>query len=478
MARTILIDPVTRIEGHAKITLFLDDRGRVADARLHVSEFRAFEKWCLGRSLWEMPGITARICGICPTSHSTAAAAAGDAILGVRIPPVAAQLRRIANWATIIQSHTLSFIHLSAPDLLLGFESEAERRNLFGLVESHPEIARKGIRLRQFGQEVVRLLEGRRIHPTWVVAGGVRDPLTTETRDQIRAMLPEQLQTAREFLDLSRKLLAAHPREVVAYGSFPSMFLAMTTTDGGLENFGGTLRLLDQSGRVLEAGITADRYDELFGEVEEDWSYMKFPFFRPYGHEGEAGMYRVGPLARLNVAERAGTPRADEELREFRAYGDEGRPVARSFYYHHARLIEILHALERIGELLEDPEITDPHVRAEAGINRPRGVGMAEAPRGTLFHDYEVDENGLLTRINLLIATGQNNRAMNKTILQIAREHLRGERLDEGLLNRVEHGIRIYDPCLSCATHAVGQMPLQVTLVGPGGEVLRQVQRR
>jgi NAD-reducing hydrogenase large subunit len=254
------------------------------------------------------------------------------------------------------------------------------------------------------------------------------------------------------------------------------MYLGMMSEEGGLENFGGTLRLIDMSGRVLEDGIVAERYDALFGEVEEDWSYMKFPYFRPYG-SGEAGMYRVGPLARLNVVERAGTPLADAELREFRAYGEEGRPVAASFYYHQARLIEILHALERIGQLLENPEITDMHVRAQAGVNRNRGVGMAEAPRGTLFHDYEVDDHGLLTRINLLIATGQNNRAMNRTILQIAREHLRGDRLEEGLLNRVEHGIRIYDPCLSCATHAIGKMPLAIALLGPTGQILDRRQR-
>lgn len=477
MTQTVFIDPVTRIEGHAKITLFLDDNGEVADARLHVAEFRGFEKFCLGRPFWEMPGITARVCGICPTSHSLASASAGDAILGVRVPPTATKLRRLANWATIIQSHALSFIHLSAPDLLLGFDSDPARRNLFGLVEARPEVARQGIRLRQFGQEILRLLAGRRIHPTWIVPGGVRWPLAPATRDRIAATLPEYLQTVRGFLDLSRQILEAHPREVAAYGVFPSLFLAMTRDDGGLENCGGTLRLIDQSGRVLEDGIVAERYHELFGEVEENWSYMKFPFFRPYGHEGEAGMYRVGPLARLNVAAKAGTPLADAELRQFRGYGEAGRPVAGSFYYHHARLIEILHGIERIDELLQDPEIASPHVRAQAGVNNSRGAGVAEAPRGTLLHDYQVDENGLLTRVNLLIATGQNNRAMNRTILQIARQHLRADRLEEGLLNRVEHGIRIYDPCLSCATHAVGSMPLELSLVGPKGELLGRVRR-
>ena len=475
MTRTVKIEPVTRIEGHAKIILFLDARGEVADARFQVTEFRGFEKFCLGRPFWEMPGITARVCGICPTSHATASAAAGDTILGVRIPPAATKLRRLVNWATIIQSHTLSFIHLSGPDLFLGFDSDPARRSLFGLYAAKPEIARKGIRLRQFGQEVVRLVEGRRIHPTWVVPGGVRDPLTLEARDRILAILPEYLQTAREFLDLSRQILETHPAEVAAYGNFPSLFLAMRTPEGGLENFGGSLRLIDSHGQIVADGIVPDHYDEIIAEVQANWSYMKFPSYRPYGEED--GVYRVGPLARLNVAEKAGTPLAEEELGAFRAYGEGGETVTGSFYYHHARLIEILHSIERIAELLDDPEITDRQVRAHAAVNQSRGVGVAEAPRGTLFHDYEVDENGQLTRVNLLIATGQNNQAMNRTILQIAKEHIRGDRLEETLLNRVEHGIRIYDPCLSCATHAVGKMPLQIELVGPGGDLLDRVRR-
>ncbi len=477
MTRTVHIEPVTRIEGHAKITLFLGEAGEVSDAQFHVTEFRGFEKFCVGRPFWEMPGITARVCGICPTSHSTASAAAGDAILGVSIPPTAAKLRRLVNWATIIQSHTLSFIHLSGPDLLLGFESDSAKRNLFGLVEAFPEIARKGIRLRQFGQEVVRLVEGRRIHPTWVVPGGVRDPLTVQTRDAILAMIPEYLQIAREFLDLNRRILESHPAEVAAYGNFPSLFLAMLTPEEGLENFGGTLRLIDSRGHIVEDDLPAHRYDEFFEEAQEPWSYMKFPYYRPRGRDGWGGVYRVGPLARLNTAHKAGTPLADEELRRFRAYGEKGGPVTNSFYYHHARLIEILHGLERMAQLLEDPEITSSHVRAHAGVNRQRGVGVAEAPRGTLFHDYEVDQHGLLTRVNLFIATVQNNQAMNRTVLQIAKEHLRADRLDEGLLNRVEHGIRIYDPCLSCATHAAGTLPLEISLVDAGGNLLDRRRR-
>ncbi len=290
-------------------------------------------------------------------------------------------------------------------------------------------------------------------------------------------MIPEYLQTAREFLDLSRQILEAHPLEVAAYGSFPSLFLGMLTPDEGLENFGGRLRLIDSRGHVLEDGFPAASYNELFEETQENWSYMKFPYYRPRGREGWAGIYRVGPLARLNLAARAGTPLADEELKRFRAYGEKGGPVTNSFYYHHARLIEILHGIERIAELLEDPEITDIHVRSRAGVNQNRGVGAAEAPRGTLFHDYEVDDDGLLTRVNLFIATGQNNQAMNRTVLQIAKEHLRGDRLEESLLNRVEHGIRIYDPCLSCATHAVGRMPLEISLHGPQGEILQRLLR-
>jgi len=477
MTRTVTIAPVTRIEGHARITLMLDDSGRVSDARLHVLELRGFEKFCLGRSYREMPAITARICGICPVSHSVAAAKAGDAIKGVKIPPTAEKLRRLLTWAQLVQSHSLSFFHLSAPDLLLGMESEPQNRNLFGLIAAHPQVARDGIRLRAFGQEVIRLLGDRSVHPAWAVAGGGRDPLSVAQRDRIAAVLPDALAIARKTLALGYEGLERHADTVAHTGNFPSLFLGLIAADGTLEHYDGCLQMIDAEGTVLEDGVDPGRYAELVGEEEEPWSYMKFPFYRPLGYTDGAGMYRVGPLARLNVAKCTGTPEADAELQRFRALTDGGGPVFGSFYYHQARLIEILYALERIAEILDDPELTGEHVRSHASTNHAVGIGVVEAPRGTLFHEYHVDEHGLLTKVNLLVATGQNNLAMNRTILQIAKAVVRGGELSEGALNCIEHGIRAYDPCLSCATHALGKMPFDVVLLAPDGTVLQRVTR-
>jgi NAD-reducing hydrogenase large subunit len=444
----------------------------VADARFHVTEFRGFEKFCVGRSFWEMPGITARICGICPVSHLLASAKTGDAILGVRIPPTAEKLRRVMNWAQLVQSHALSFFHLSAPDLLLGMESDPVSRNIMGLIQKYPDIARNGIRLRQFGQEVIRILGGRSVHPAWTVPGGVREPLAAEDRDRIKRMLPEAFDIIEIALDLLKDTFDVSSSEIESYGKFPSLFAGLVTPEGGLEHYDGVLRMMDGEGRIIEDGVAPERYREIIGEAVQPWSYLKFPYYKPYGLDINAGMYRVGPLARLNICDFAGTARADRELRQFRRLGERGQPVASSFHYHYARLIEILFALEKIEETLEDPDLTGKHIRSQASVNQLVGVGVSEAPRGTLFHEYHVNEDGILQAVNLIIATGQNNLAMNQTVKQIARAYVNGNKLSEGILNRIEHGIRTYDPCLSCSTHAVGQMPLQVQLVAADGVVV------
>jgi NAD-reducing hydrogenase large subunit len=481
MSRTITIDPVTRIEGHAKISIYLDDSGQVDDARFHVTEFRGFEKFCEGRSLWEMPGITARICGICPVSHLLASAKAGDAILGVRIPPTAEKLRRLMNWGQLVQSHALSFYHLSGPDLLLGMDSDPLQRNIAGLVQKYPDVARNGIRLRRFGQEIIRILGGKSVHPSWAVPGGVRDPLDDEHRNQIKRMLPEAFDIIGLTLELFKEAVDALGDEAEVYGDFPSLFVGLVTPSGGLEHYDGLLRVVDSGGDVLEAGIEPARYREIIGEAVEPWSYLKFPYYKPYAYSGSAyykmGMYRVGPLARVNVCDHAGTPKADEELRAFRRLSPKGKPVCNSFYYHYARLIEILFSLEKIAETVEDPEITNPRVRSKADVNQLVGVGVSEAPRGTLFHEYHVNEDGILQKVNLIIATGQNNLAMNRTVLQIARQYINGKGLEEGVLNRIEHGIRVYDPCLSCSTHAAGKMPLHVQLVASDGTLVDEMSR-
>ena len=472
MAQTITIEPVTRIEGHGKVTIQLDDAGLVSDAKFQVVEFRGFEKFCVGRTFPEMPGITMRICGICPISHMLASAKACDGILGARIPPAANKLRRLINHAQYTQSHALSFFHLSAPDLLLGMESDPAVRNVVGLIQKFPDLAVKGVKLRAFGQNIIRMLGAKSVHPPWAVPGGVRESLSTDDIDWIRQALPEALETAEIAVNLLKDNLDNFKDEIRTYGDFPSLFIGLVTPEGGLEHYDGLLRVMDSEGRIIEPGLPTDRYREIIAEAIEPWSYMKFPYYKPGGNGNGAGLYRVGPLARINICDFAGTPRADREIRQFRRL-NHGKPVLGSFYTHYARLIELLFSLEKIQELIDDPQLFDPHIRAIAGANEPMGIGVMEAPRGTLIHEYHVDDNGILTKANLIVATGNNNRAINKTVQQIAQAYMTGKnKITEGMMNRVEHGIRIYDPCLSCATHAVGQMPLHIQVFDHRGNLV------
>ena len=475
MSKRIIIDPVTRIEGHAKISIYMDDAGNVADAEFHVVEFRGFEKFCEGRPYTEMPGITQRICGICPVSHTLASAKAGDALMAVSIPPAADKLRRLMNLGQIIQSHALSFFHLSAPDFLLGWASPQAQRNVFGLIASNKELARAGIRLRQFGQEIIEILGDKKIHPMWAVPGGVRSALSSEGRAKIRAWLPEAYATTKVAFDLWQKTMETHQREIQIYGNFPSLFMGLVASDGTWEHHGGKLRFKDSSGSIIADQIDALNYADYIGESVQGNSYLKSPYYKPLGFP--EGIYRVGPLARLNVCEQMGVPQADAELKKFKKFGHGA--VTSSFLYHYARLIEILACIEYVERYMDDAELSSDYLRADAGINNLRAVGVSEAPRGTLFHDYTVDRNGLLQKVNLIVATGQNNLAMNQTVAQIARHyvHEKNQQISEPMLNRVEHGIRCYDPCLSCSTHAVGQMPLHVQLIAPDGSVLNEVAR-
>jgi NAD-reducing hydrogenase large subunit len=461
--------PVTRVEGHGLITVELDRKGKVAQARFHVTEGRGFERFCRGRTLWEMPGITARICGICPVSHLLCAAKAGDAILAVRPPRAADKLRRLMNLGQFVQSHALSFFHLSSPDLLLGWDSDPGKRNVFGLAAANPQLALDGIRLRAYGQEIIAALGERKVHPAWGVPGGVSSPLSADARDRLAAKFPEALRIAQDALALYEKGVPGWADEVRSFGDFPSLFMSLVGPDGAWEHHDGRIRFVDADRRIVADGLDPARYPEYIAEAVEGWSYLKFPYFQDAGYPD--GLYRVGPLARLNCCDRIGTPLADEALARFRATAD-GVAVTSSFHYHYARLIEIIAALERAAAYLDDPEILSPRVRAEAGINELEGVGVHEAPRGTLFHHYWVDEGGVLTRANLIVSTGHNNLAMNRTVTQIAHRYLDGKKISEGLLNRLEGGIRAYDPCLSCSVHAVGRMPLRVLLLGPDGERL------
>jgi NAD-reducing hydrogenase large subunit len=468
MSQRITIDPVTRIEGHAKITLQLDEAGKVEDAHFHVTQVRGFEKFCEGRPFTEMPSLMARICGICPVSHLIASSKACDALLAVRIPPTAVTLRRIMNLAQIMQSHALSFFYLSAPDLLLGMDADPAQRNLFGILAQNPQMARDGIRLRSIGQQIIELLGGKRIHPGWVVPGGVSEPLSAEKREQMLKMLPEAKEITLRTLEWFKGALSQYKEEIASFANFPSLFMGLVNDSKTLEHYDGYWRIVTSDGRVIADRLDPLQYQTFIEEKIERWTYLKSPFYKPFGEQG--GMYRVGPLARLLVSERCGTPEADREREEFLETYGEARTS--SFFYHYARLIEILYASERMEELLNEPDILSPRVRAHAEPNQLEGIGVAEAPRGTLIHHYTINEHGLIRSANLIIATGHNNLAMNRGVLQVAQHFIKDAHITDGMLNRMEAVIRAFDPCLSCSTHALGEMPLHVQVFNADGAIV------
>ncbi|MGD0478962.1 MAG: Ni/Fe hydrogenase subunit alpha [Terracidiphilus sp.] len=473
MSQTITIDPVTRLEGHGKITIQLNGQGEVENAHFHVTQVRGFERFSEGRPFYEMPNLMARICGICPVSHLIASAKACEAIMSVRIPHTAAQLRRLLNLAQMVQSHALSFFYLASPDLLLGMESDPKIRNVFGVAAAKPELGRAGIALRRIGQSIVELLGDKRIHPGWVIPGGVTEPLSSVKRDKILAMLPEAYSSVGMALSAYKQIAGAFKPEIEVFANFPSNYMSLISEEEAIDFTDGALRLIDSTGAIIEDGMTATRFTEVIGEAVEPYSYTKFAYYKPLGYP--EGSYRVGPLARLNIVKSMGTPRAEKELVEFKQLA--AGPVASSFHYHHARLVEMLYGIEKIEEILADSRILDKHVRATAGVNRLEGAGQAEAPRGVLHHHYKVDENGKITWANLVIATGQNNNAMNRGVFQAARHYVKDGKFTEGILNRVEAVIRTFDPCLSCSTHAFGQMPLEISLLSADGEVIDRVVR-
>jgi NAD-reducing hydrogenase large subunit len=471
MSQTITIDPVTRLEGHGKITIQLDDQGQVADAHFHVTQVRGFERFSQGRPFYEMPSLMARICGICPVSHLIASAKACEAIMAVRIPHTAAQLRRMLNLAQMVQSHALSFFHLSSPDLLLGMESDPTKRHIFGVAAARPDLGRAGIGLRRFGQHIIELLGTKRIHTGWVVPGGVTEPLSAAHRDEILAMIPEAYANLNLALTAYKQIADSFSQEISVFANFPSNYLGLINEDESFEITDGTLRLISPQGAIIEDGMTAMRFTEQIGEAVEPYSYTKFVYYKPLGYP--EGSYRVGPLPRLNIVRSMGTPQADKELAYFKLLSTG--PIESSFHYHHARLVEALYGIEKIEQILADPLILDTHVRATAGVNRLDGAGQIEAPRGVLNHHYKVDEDGKITWANLVVATGHNNNAMNKGVLQSAKAYVKDGKFTEGALNRIEAVIRTFDPCLSCSTHAFGQMPLAVSLVNADGEVVDQL---
>lgn len=461
----------------------MNDKGIVDDAQFHVTQFRGFEKMCEGRPFREMPSLMARICGICPVAHLIAGAKACDRVLAVQIPPTGELIRRIINLGQIIQSHALSFFYLSAPDLVLGMDADPSERNIFGIVKKNPQMARDGIRLRQFGQQIIEKLAGERIHPSWIIAGGVSQPCTPEIREKILSEIPEVQKIIQRNIDwFKTALLQADQRavrvtkireEIRTFANFHSLFLGLVNEDGELDFYDGKIRVVDATGKIVADKLEPHNYQQYLAEKVEKWSYLKFPYYKPRGYP--EGMYRVGPLARLNIIDRCGTPQADQEFSEFRSLSRGS--VLSSFYYHYARLIEILFSIEKIEQLLNEPHILDKQVKAIAGSNNAEGVGMAEAPRGTLLHHYYVDEEGIMKSANMIIATGNNNLAMNKGVLQVAKYFVKGEKIEQGALNRVEAVIRAFDPCLSCSTHAAGQMPLSIELVNHNGEIVHKLKK-
>jgi NAD-reducing hydrogenase large subunit len=472
--RRVAIDPLSRVEGHGKVTLLLDAENRVQQARLHIVEFRGFEAFIEGRPYWEVPVMVQRLCGICPVSHHLAASKAMDRIVGVRqMTPSAVKLRRLMHYGQMLQSHALHFFHLSSPDLLFGFDSEVSRRNIVGVAAAHPGIATQGVMLRKFGQEVIRATAGKRVHGTGSIPGGMNKHLGAADRRLLQADLPQVLDWARQAVAIVKQLHAAQPALYNGFASFRAPMMSLVANDGGMDLYDGVIRVRDAAGRIIVDGVADQDYLDLIEEEVKPWSYMKFPYLKSLGPE--AGWYRVGPLARVQNCDFIPSPLAEAERREFVAWG-QGEPVHATLAYHWARMIELLHAAEVIGTLLDDPDVMEGELMA-GGMRRSEGVGIIEAPRGTLIHHYRVGDNDLVTMCNLIVSTTHNNQAMNEAVRAVAREHLDGHELTEGLLNHIEVAIRAYDPCLSCATHALGQMPLEVTLRASDGRELDRVQR-
>ncbi len=474
--KRIVLEPVTRIEGHAKVTLMLDEANHVRQARMHIVEFRGFERFIQGRPFWEVPVIVQRLCGICPVSHLLAAAKAMDVIVGVKeLSPTAEKIRRLMHYGQILQSHALHFFHLASPDLLFGFDAEPTIRNIVGVAAKFPDLAKQGVLLRKFGQEIIEATAGKKIHGTGAIPGGVNKNLSVEERDELLPQMETILEWARGALRIAKDYTLGHLDELKDFGSFPSNHLSLVREDGAMDLYDGNLCAIDSEGNRIFDQVAPLMYKDYIAEEVRSWSYLKFPFIRGVGPEN--GWYRVGPLSRLNTCDFIDTPEAEAARRDFFELNG-GHPSHVTMAYHWTRMIELVHAVEKIQELLHDPDLrgTDLVVQGE---RCDEGVGLLEAPRGTLFHHYRVDDNDQVVMANLIVATTNNNEPMNRSVMKVAEDEISGKpELTEGLLNRIEVVIRAYDPCISCATHAMGKMALVVDLVDPGGDTIDRKWRR
>jgi len=474
MGKTLVIQPVSRIEGHAKITIQLDDSGNVTDTMVNVIELRGFERFCIGKPVEEMPRITTRICGVCPWSHHLASAKATDAVFGVQLPSAGEKLRRLCNSIAYMEEHILHFYVLAGPDFVLGPDAEYPVRNVFGILDAIPDVGRQVVKVRHMCAKMLELIAGKSIHPAAAVPGGFSRPLMEDERQALVPMAEEALELAKFTMTFAKENIFPKYLDVVkTVGTITSGFLGTVTDDGGLELYDGKLRMMYADGSFEE--FPYDQYTDYIGEHVEPWTYLKFPYAKQRGpfelEDNAPSLYRVNSLARINVADYIPTPLAQKELEEFRS--SFGRPAQLTLLYHWARLIELLHNAENALLLLNDPEITSPDIRASVTPRAARGVGVVEAPRGTLIHDYTTDDDGLLTHVNLLVATCQNNSAINLSVKQAAKTLIKDGKYDQGTLNTVEMAIRAYDPCLSCATHRMdGTIPVKVDILAPDGEVI------
>ncbi|MBN1487074.1 MAG: Ni/Fe hydrogenase subunit alpha [Anaerolineae bacterium] len=473
MAQKITISPVTRIEGHAKITIHLNDEGKVEDSFFHVEQFRGFEKFSEGRMFYEMPQITPRTCGICPVSHHLASTKACDEIASTTPTPTAHKLRELMHMGQTVQSHGMHFFELAGPDFIMGFDADPAIRNIVGVIGVNPELAIKAVKLRAFGQEIIRKLGERRVHPIFGIPGGVTRPLLAEDREWILNEVDNHIQTTQVGLGIFKDWAAQNQGIMDTFAVFPSMYMGLVQEDGALELYHGKIRMVDEKGALLEE-FDPHNYLDYIGEHVQPFSYLKAPFYKKIGWPN--GIYRVGPLGRLNAASHISTPIAQSEMRIWKTLNG-GNPVEGTLYFHYARLIETIYALERIKELMDDSDILGTDLANPAGIISGEGVGCLEAPRGTLFHHYWTDDLGVIQRANMIVATGHNAWSMNHSVNMVAKQYVDGNQLTEGMLNRVEAAIRAHDPCLSCSTHATGQMPIYIELQSSAGEVLDTLRR-
>jgi len=476
MGKTITIAPVTRIEGHAKVTIQLDDSGNVADTFVNVVELRGFEKFCIGRPVEELPRIVTSICGVCPWHHHLASAKANDAVFGVEIPPAAKKLRKLCQNIAYCSDKILHFFFLAGPDLIMGPDADYSVRNIFGIIEANPEVAKKVVRARQLGTQMLNIVSGKSLHPVTAVPGGFSKPLTTAERDKVLPMAEEVLEFAKFAIAFAKEnLFTKYLETIKTLGVIQTGFLGMISDDGALELYDGKLRLMKPDGSYTD--FSDDQYTDYISEKVLPWTYLKFPYAKKWD-EGFSmdlsepkGIYRTNTLARINVCEKMATPLAQAELEEFRK--TFGRHAQQTLLYNWARLIELVYAAEHIMELLNDPEITSRETRIPVKPRAARGVGCVEAPRGTLIHDYETDDKGMITNVNLIVGTTHNNAPINMSVKQAATSLIKDGVYDQGILNKVEMSIRAYDPCLSCATHSLdGALPIKVTIKDSSGKVI------